>query len=235
MQEFPSPNNPSPRSSGPVFVQRLLREVFETWTLESGWFLFYGFFMLMAGAALGQLPVVGILLALAVEGPLGVGLVLATRRVVLNERTGPEDLFGGFRGGTRILATSTLSLALMLLSLVGLVALLIPGLLVAALFSVALPVMVLEGGGVWDCLRRSTRMVRPRLWPVLALTLGIGLVEVLLALPTLTSLVAQAEPDTMQTLPFMLGMGLLGPLQGIFTTLLYLHLREEESHTIAQG
>lgn len=235
MQDEFQPKQSPP--SATVFLGRLLRQSFETWTLESGWFLFYGFFMLMAGAGLGQLPVAGLALALAVEGPLGVGLVMATRRVMLNERTGPEDLFTGFRALALALSSSLLALAVALLSLVGLALILLPGLLAAALFSVALPVMVLEGKGVGEALKRSARLVRPRLLPILALMVAFGLVELLLALPTLQTLLATdaAEPDTLQSLPFMLGMGLLGPLQGIVSTLLYLHLHEEEAHTLARG
>lgn len=227
---------PSPRQpSAATFFAQLMRQTFETWTLESGWFLFYGFFMLMVGTALAQIPMVGVLLSLAVDGPLGAGLVLATRSVALNERTGPDDLFGGFRSLRLALANASLSLLVTMLSLAGTILLVLPGMLVAALASVALPVMILEGGGVMACLRRSYRMVRPRLWPVVLLVLLFGVVELMLALPSLRTLLAEAAPDTMQTLPFMLGMGLLGPLQGIASTLLYLQLREAESPTIAQA
>jgi hypothetical protein len=235
MQEQFRPRQAS--RSSLVFLGTLLRQSFETWTLESGWFLFYGFFMLMAGAALGQIPVAGLVLALAVEGPLAVGLVMATRRVALHERTGPEDLFAGFRGMALATSTGMLALSVAGLSLLGFVALIVPGLLAAAFFSVALPVMVLEGCGVLESLKRSARLVKPRLAPILLIMLGFGLLELLLALPTLRTLLngAGGEPDTMQTLPFMLGMGLLGPLQGIVSTLLYMHLREESGQTLAQG
>ena len=221
MQAPPAPRRP--------LVLPLLRQAYEIWSLEASWFLFYGFFMLAAAFALGQVPLVGLPLSLALDGPLSAGLVLATRRVTQGERPGPEDFMGGFHGARRMLLLAALSLLVSGLTVVGLVLLLVPGLIVAALLSVATPVLLLENRSLRGCLQRSTLLTRARLWPVAALALLQATLQALLSLPLVDSLLHGTEPTLPQVLPVFLGLGLLGPFHGILGTLLYFRLREESA------
>jgi hypothetical protein len=247
-----------PRTGHARLVLPLLRQTVETWTLESGAFLLYGLFMLVASLVVGQLPLVGLVLALAVEGPLAGGLVLATRRVLLQERPEREDFLGGFTGIRRSLELSTLALIVPTLGLgswlatsasapwlqahgltwaVSLVAL--PGvaltLAAAWFFAVSSQVLLLEQVPVGRSLRVSWGLVRRRPFAVAALLILFAVLQFLLALPTLLAMLAQHEPTLMQWLPLLLGMLLLSPFQGILGTLLYFRLRDEGSITHAQG
>ncbi|MDP2360315.1 MAG: hypothetical protein Q8O14_06130 [bacterium] len=224
--------SPTPR---PALLLPLLRQTYEVWSLESNWFLFYGFFMLVAAYAAGQLPVLGLPLSLALEGPLAAGLILATRRVLLEERPGVEDFMGGFRGAQRLTLLALLSLLVSTLVLAGVLLLIVPGILLASLWAVALPALMLEGGGLLDCLRTSVALTRPRLGLVAVLVVAQGLIQLLLALPMARVVLAQGQPTLAQILPFLLGLGLLGPIHGILNTLLYLRLKEEAGHTLARG
>jgi hypothetical protein len=246
----------SSTDSRPPLLAPLLRRTLDVWTLESRAFLLYGLFMVTAGIVLGQLPVMGLVAALAVDGPLAGGLVLATLRVLQEERPGREDFLGGFRPAARLaglgmlaMLPATLALAAWLLmgslatwlgigaggvALVGL-PLLVVVLVAAVLWSVAVPVMMLEGGAVASALRASARLVRRRPWQVALLQVLLLALQMLLALPTLRDLAGQTQPGVSASLPFLLGLVLLGPLQGILTTLLYLRLREEGTTNLGQG
>jgi len=246
----------SSTDSRPPLLAPLLRRTLDVWTLESRAFLLFGLLMVTAGLALGQVPVLGLVAALAVEGPLGGGLVLATLRVLQDERPGREDFLGGFRPVARLaglgmlaLLPATLALAAWLLlgflasglglgaagvALVGL-PLLALVLVAAVLWSVAVPVLVLEGGTIATVLAGSARLVRRRPWAVALLQLLLLALQMLLALPTLRDLAGQVQPGASASLPFLLGLVLLGPLHGILGTLLYLRLREEGSTDLGRA
>ncbi|MFA7331606.1 MAG: hypothetical protein WC326_11100 [Candidatus Delongbacteria bacterium] len=248
----------SPFARRPPLLRPLLRQAMETWSLESPAFLLYGLFMLLAGLAVGQLPLVGLVLTLAVEGPLAGGLILATRSVLLQERPTREDFLGGFQSVRRAFGLATLALIVPLLGLSGwllvsgaapwltargwaaaIPLLAVPGVLLvlaASLFyAVAAQVLLLEGQDPLRSLGASTRLVRRRPLAVALLLLFLALLQVLLALPTLRSLLTQQEPGWVQWVPYLLGMGLLGPFQGILGTLLYFRLRDEGGSTLAEG
>lgn len=245
-------------TSMPALLFALLRQSVETWSLESGAFLLYGLFMLVASFTVGQLPVAGLVLALALDGPLAGGVVLATRRLLLQERPEREDFLGGFRGWARAFGLATLALLVPLLGMAAWLAvsasqgwwtsrgwgwgIWLMGLAGAAstlgaawFFTLSAQVLLLERRDLSGSLRRSAQLVSRRPFSVALLLILLVLAQVLLALPTLAAMLAGSEPSLMQWLPFLLGMGLLGPFQGILGTLLYFRLREEEGGTLAQG
>lgn len=250
----------TPRHRPPLLGPLLLRG-YEVWSLESGWFLFYGFFMLAAGMGLLAVPVAGIPLALLAEGPLAGGLVLAVRRVLLQERPGIEDFLGGFRGWERLAGLSLLALALAPLSLAALVLPILPELAAgwragagpavpalwlgagcllllfaaSAFLVMAVPALLLERAGPARALLASWRLARRRPGAVLLLVALLDLVQALLARPALVQQLHQQAPGAAATLPLILGMGLLGPIQGVLATLLYLRLRQEEGRPLGMG
>lgn len=70
----------------------------------------------------------------------------------------------------------------------------LPGLLAMALFVPVAPVIAIEGVGPIRAMRRSARLVRPRLWPVLGIALLSGLLastvgQVLSTVPTFLALI----------------------------------------------
>lgn len=244
-----------PTASRPALLGPLFRRALDVWALESRAFLLYGLFMLTAGLVAGQLPVVGVAAALAVGGPLGGGLVLATLRVLQEERPGRDDFLGGFRPLSRLAGLAMLAIlpAILLLTAWLAVTLLTPylgggslalaaaGLLLApvvvasVLWTVALPALVLEGGSLRHALGASVRLVLRR--PVaVALVEGVVLAaNLLIGFPALRDLAANVQPSWQTNLPFLLGAVLLGPLQGILTTLLYLRLRGEGTHDLGEA
>jgi hypothetical protein len=244
-----------PTASRPALLGPLFRRTLDVWTLESRAFLLYGLFMLTAGLAAGQLPVVGMAAALAVGGPMGGGLVLATMRVLQEERPGRDDFLGGFQPVSRLAGLAMLAIlpaillvaAWLALSLVthhvggGSVALALAGLFLApvlvasVLWTVALPALVLEGGSLRHALGASVRLVLRRPLAV-ALVEAVALAaNVLISFPAVRDLAANAQPSWQANVPFLLGAVLLGPLQGILTTLLYLRLREEETTLLGEA
>lgn len=244
-----------PTASRPSLLGPLFRRTLDVWTLESRAFLLYGLFMLTGGLVAGQLPVVGMAAALAVGGPMGGGLVLATVRVLQEERPGRDDFLGGFQPLSRLAGLAMLAilpaillvaawLALSLLNphlgggtaaLVAAALLLAPVLVVSVLWTVSLPALVLEGGSLRQALGASVRLVLRRPMAV-ALVEGVVLAaNLLISFPAVRDLAANVQPSWQTNVPFLLGAVLLGPLQGILTTLLYLRLREEETTLLGEA
>lgn len=82
-----------------------------------------------------------------------------------------------------VAAMIALAIPLVLLGLVlaplavilGIVAIIPLMLVLAALFYVVVPVILLEGAGAWEGLKRSARLLRPRLWPTVGIVVVAGI------------------------------------------------------------
>jgi hypothetical protein len=108
----------------------------------------------------------------------------------------------------------------------GFVLLVLPGLFLLTRWIVVTPVVVLEGKGATDSLRRSWELVRGHGWPVfgvLVVTLLIGMVGQILFLGIFAFL-----PDFLQNwLGGLVANSLVTPFLALSWTLLYFHLRGE--------
>jgi hypothetical protein len=95
---------------------------------------------------------------------------------------------GAFRhGGRRLLGTYLLS---MLLTLVGFVLLIIPGIVVSLMFMFSICAVVLEGVSGWKALRRSRELARGKLWRNIGVLLLVSLVSWAIVLPIVFILAA---------------------------------------------
>jgi hypothetical protein len=116
----------------------------------------------------------------------------------------------------------------------GFVFFVIPGIYLYVAFTVAVPVLLVEGAGPWRSLRRSRQLVRGRWWG----TLGVALVGYLLvsivsiALTGLVVGVAFANPArnsvtgfVLNTLAATIGSMIATPAAAAFITVLYIDLR----------
>ena len=115
-----------------------------------------------------------------------------------------------------------------LLTMVGLLLFVVPGVVVGVLLAVSVPVQVIEGTGAWRALSRSWRLVGGHWWHTFAtvlltwllLGLAVGLVDVAadgLGLGWLAETIAQA-----------LSITLVAPFAALVAVLLYLDLRARE-------
>jgi hypothetical protein len=108
---------------------------------------------------------------------------------------------------------------------VGLLLLVIPGLIAATLTAVAGPVVVAERPGIFPAFRRSFRLVRGNAWRVFLIVLSVELLAAVVGF--LVGLVFQAfgdKPDAPVSLA--IGEGLTLPLEGLLIPMMYWRLRE---------
>jgi uncharacterized membrane protein len=121
-----------------------------------------------------------------------------------------------------------------ILTVLGFVLLIIPGVYLYVAFTVAVPVLLVEGAGPWRALRRSRQLVRGRWWGTLGVSIvGSLLVSVVsLAISGLLVGVAFANPSrntvtgfVLNTLAATLGSMIATPAAAAFVTVLYIDLR----------
>ena len=121
-----------------------------------------------------------------------------------------------------------------ILTVLGFVLLIIPGVYLYVAFTVAVPVLLVEGAGPWRALRRSRQLVRGRWWGTLGVAVvGSLLVSVVsLAVSGLLVGVAFANPSrntvtgfVLNTLAATLGSMIATPAAAAFVTVLYVDLR----------
>ena len=120
----------------------------------------------------------------------------AVSRVVsaayLGERLSAGDALRAVRGRWWVFIVSWMLVHLV--EGIAFVFCILPGLLAMALFVPVAPVVAIEGAGPIRAMRRSARLVRPRLWPVLGIALLSGLLastvgQVLGTVPTFLALI----------------------------------------------
>lgn len=136
----------------------------------------------LAGGSLGYeaergLSVLGSLLDLLV----GTGIVFSAVRFGRGEPVGLGTAIN--RAGGRLVALIVASLLGFLLALAGLVALIVPGLLMLGVLFILPPACVVERLGPLASLRRSFALSRGHRWKLCALFLGLLLTAVLAAVP----------------------------------------------------
>ena len=139
---------------------------------------------------------IALLLALAATVLILPFVAGAVSRVVsaayLGDRLSPGDALRAVRGRWWVFIVSWLLVHL----IEGFATLfcILPGLLAMALFVPVAPAIAVEGLGPIRAMRRSARLVRPRLWPVLGIALLSGLLasivgQVLSTVPTFLALI----------------------------------------------
>ena len=134
----------------------------------------------------------------------------------------------------RLPAIVWLSVLAIIIVFLGFVCFVIPGVYLYVAFTVAVPVLLVEGAGPWGALRRSRQLVKGRWWG----TLGVALVGYLLvsivsvALTGLVVGVAFANPArntvtgfVLNTLAATIGSMVATPAAAAFITVLYIDLR----------
>lgn len=107
---------------------------------------------------------------------------------------------------------------------IGLVLLVIPGLILATLWAVIVPVIVLERAGIGAAFSRSSGLVRRFLWPALGTLLLVGLL--LIGVQVVIGLLLTVLPRGISSFVSTIVSGsLVGPFLSVVVTLAYFRLR----------
>lgn len=200
------------------YAPTMIKLAFRVWREEPWRFLLFGAFVTGLNLLCGQANVPGVFLALALEGPLVAGLVLATVAIREGRRPGTAEFLGG---QARMGPLVFLALVTGLVSLAGMALLVIPGLVISTLWFCVVPVMVLQGGTLGQVLKDSQTLVRPVFWAVLSLQILLAAAEALVSLPLVYNLLDEQATTLETLLPVLLAQCLLVPFSGILITLVY--------------
>jgi hypothetical protein len=151
-------------------------------------------------------------------------LVVVVSEDVLGRRVGAADVWRRIR--PRLWPLLLAAAIAGILPYVGLLFLLIPGLILWALWALTAPALVLEGLGPIAALRRSAKLTGPalmRVWGVRTLSVLIGLlIQALIALPfaligALIVVTGDGDPGTTATVAILALDALGGTLAGMIT------------------
>lgn len=133
---------------------------------------------------------------------------------------------------TRVWSVIGLSLLVPLGAGLGLIACIVPGVLLYTWWSVSTPALLMEGLGVVDSMRRSADLARRRFWPVLGAislsTLLALIFQAALSAPLVGLLFADVDGIvlyTVQALINLVVLMLVTPFTAAFTLALYVDLR----------
>ncbi|MBA2298610.1 MAG: hypothetical protein H0W14_11305, partial [Actinobacteria bacterium] len=131
--------------------------------------------------ALEDSETVGVVASVLI-GLIGYSWVYAALIATLARRTrSPLEPYG--RTVDRLPALALANLTAGLATVLGLLLLIVPGLLLAARWSTAGPLIVLEHKGPFEALETSNGLIRGRTWPVVRAGLAVVLFSAVLALP----------------------------------------------------
>ena len=168
--------------------------------------------------------ITGALVSAVIGAVLTGMLVVVVSEDVLGRRVGAADVWRRIR--PRLWPLLLAAAIAGVLPYVGLVFLLVPGLILWALWALTTPALVLEGLGPFAALRRSAQLAWPaliRVWSVRTLSVLMGLlIQALIALPfgliaVLIVVASDPEPGTAATVAVLAVEVLGGILAGMIT------------------
>jgi hypothetical protein len=161
--------------------------------------------------------IIGTLLAAVVGAVLTGMLVVVVSEDVLGRRVGAAEVWRRIR--PRIWALIVAAPIAGITPYLGLFLLVVPGLILWALWSLTTPALVLEGIGPFAALGRSARLAGPNLvqvWWTRALSVMVGtVIQLLIAAPFAVAsglLVALADDDAAPVIVGVLALGLIGSI-----------------------
>jgi uncharacterized membrane protein len=118
----------------------------------------------------------GSLVSFVIAGPMAAGLYVLYLRIYRGEEATFSNLFDGFREFGRAFGVYALSV---LLTIVGFILLIVPGVIVLVSIWPALFLVLEEGGSVTETLQRAWDLTKGYRWQLLLLFIVIGVVALL--------------------------------------------------------
>jgi hypothetical protein len=195
-------------------------------------FVITGIVSALLVAAAPGLALIALLLSL-IAGTLFTGMVV---ELVSDVQDGRRDHSAGelLRAATPVLGQLILvGIVAGIGILIGFFLIIVPGLILLTIWSVAAPVVVLERPGVFAALSRSRELVRGNGWQVF------GVIFVLFVLVIIVSSAIQIGAESAGTgagivARVILGI-LTGPISGLAAAVLYFDLRAASGERVADG
>jgi hypothetical protein len=145
-----------------------------------------------------------------------------------------DDVRDGIRDSTAadlFKSVAPVALPLFLLAVVvsvcvtiGFILLIVPGLFLLTIWAVAAPVVVLEGGGVFDAMERSRALVRGNGWNVFGVIVIVFLLQVIVGM--VAGAIGEAGGHLVSTLAQWVTNVVVAPLAALTTAVLYFTLRD---------
>ncbi len=167
-------------------LEQYISNGFDLFKKEYG--LFIGFSIvagIMSGVA-GMIPFVGYFAQAVIAGIINLGYFYVARKIKLGEKPEFEDFFKPFNAFGNVVGVA---LVVFLLTMLGLLCLVIPGIYLGVAWTFAVPIAYFYAGtGLWDSMEASRRVVTKNWWWFLLLGLCVVLINIVGALCLLVGL-----------------------------------------------
>jgi len=142
------------------------------------------------------------------------------------------------KGLGRLLPVIGVVLLSLLAIVVGMIALIIPGLIVSLMLYVATPVAVIEKTGVVESMRRSRHLTQGNKGALFVVVLVLGLIGFAVKQIQVSMLVPHEPSEALRALPMLIYVGLgttivLGALGAVMSAVAYYYLRLDKEGTSA--
>ncbi len=167
-------------------LEKYISDGFELFKKEYG--LFIGF-TIIAGLISGissLIPIAGSLVQAVITAVINLGYFYVARKIKLGEKPEFGDFFKPFNAFGNIVGVA---LVVFLLTVVGILCLIIPGIYLAVAWSFAVPIVYFFSGiGLWDSMEASRRVITKNWWWFLLLGICIVLINLVGAICLLVGL-----------------------------------------------
>lgn len=161
-----------------VKIGDYLEQGFALFKQNIGGFIGYVALLLVFGIVIGVLPDslsgLGSLVQLVVGGPLTAGFYIVAFKLLKGQRTEFADFFLGFNN---FLPLFLVSLVSTLLTALGIIVLLIPGIYLAVAYSFAVPLVVARKFDFWEAMEGSRKIITKSWFSFFALLIVLGLIN----------------------------------------------------------
>ncbi len=167
-------------------LEKYITTGFEIFKKEYG--LFIGFSVvagLMSGIA-SLIPFAGSILQAIIAGIINLGYFYVARKIKLGEKPEFEDFFKPFNAFGDV---AGVAIVVFILTVVGILCLLIPGIYLSIAWIFALPIAYFYSGvGLWDAMEASRRVITKNWWPFFFLAICVVFINLAGALCLLVGL-----------------------------------------------
>lgn len=173
------PQQPAPFQYGPTEVEisttACISEAWEILKSNAANIIIASLIISLAQGFAGQIPCVGPIAALIVQGPLYLGLAMFMLKAVRKQNPDIGEIFNGFKNFKEALVACLL---MVLFTLLGFIALIVPGIILTLRYSMTYYIMTDQNLSGWESMKASNELVKGYTAQVFVLFLLIGLLQI---------------------------------------------------------
>lgn len=167
-------------------LERYISIGFELFKKEYGLFIGFSIVAGLISAVAGMIPLVGYFIQAVITALINLGYFYVARKIKLGKTPDFGDFFKPFNALGDVVGVA---LVVFLLTVLGVLCLIIPGIYLGVAWSFAVPIVYFYSGvGLWDSMEASRRVITKNWWWFLLLGICVVLINIVGALCLLVGL-----------------------------------------------